>query len=291
MLERHPLSAAFPSMPAIEQDELTEDIERNGLIEPIMLYQGMVLDGWHRYQSCCMLEIEPAFTEYAGSDPVAYVISRNIHRRSLTGSQRAAAIVACSNWAKSGRPEKGEVTSSFSTKDSMAKAAGVSAKTIQQAKAAHSAGLGDAVKNGKLTVEQAAAIAKLPENQRPAAIENPKSVTKPVPPPAVEPDPVPEFEDEMISVSRSDYEEMLATLEELNQAQRDMEAVLMADDKIAAASVKIIQLESLNSALQARLNGELNKNAELIKIVKGKDKIIAKLEKELEAFKLEALPV
>jgi len=45
----------------------------------------------------------------------------------------------------------------------MAQAAQVSERTIRQAKAAQKAGLGDAVKDGKVSGRQAAEIAKLPE--------------------------------------------------------------------------------------------------------------------------------
>lgn len=295
MFERHPLSAAFPSMSPEEQNELTLDIELNGLRDPVVLYQGKILDGWHRYQSCVALCIIPDSIQFSGDNPVAYVISKNIHRRSLTGSQRAAAIVACSSWAKSGRPEKGEVASPFLANDEMAKAAGVSTRTIQHAKAATSAGLGDEIKNGNLTAEQAAAISKLPEEERQAAIDNPKLVNrerKPTPEPIPVPPPVDVSPPEdMITVSRADYEEMVDTLESLNQSQRELEEIFMADDKLVVAGARIKQLEGLNAVLQSRLNGELNKNAELVRIVNRKDKIIAKLEKSLEALQMEALPV
>jgi len=90
---------------------------------------------------------------------LAVFVCRNLHRRDLTPSQRAAAVVACCEWAKSGENrftrDRVELGSTLQpTNHEMAEAADVSVKTIQQAKAAHAAGLGDQVRDGKLTAER-----------------------------------------------------------------------------------------------------------------------------------------
>ena len=51
-MKQHPLSAAFPAMDAEEFSELVEDVRKNGLRTPILIMDGMVLDGWHRYTAC-----------------------------------------------------------------------------------------------------------------------------------------------------------------------------------------------------------------------------------------------
>lgn len=293
LFDRHPLSAAFPSMPASEQDELTLDIEKNGQREPIIIFDGMILDGWHRYNACNMLEIEPVVSNLPSDvDPVSYVISRNIHRRHLTSSQRAAAIVSCFAWSKAGdnqHTQSGVDAASIPlmSNSAMASMVGVSPKTIQRAKRAEEAGLTDAVKSGAISVEQAAIIAKLPESERAAAVENPPR-TKPATgvPPEV---PVPT--EETVTLSKSDYDELIALSEDMHASQQEMEAVLSADDKLSAAAAEIRSLNEQVRVLRSRLHGEQNKNSELIKIVKGKDKQIAKLEKELETYKLKDLPL
>lgn len=157
---QHPLSAAFPSMSTEDQQALAADIDKNGQREPITIFEGMVLDGWHRYGACQSLGIEVDERVLpADEDPVAFVKSRNLHRRHLTGSQRAAAIVACSEWHPAHRAKKGEPGSPFSNTD-MAREADVSTRTIQHAKAAHAAGLSADVRDGKVSAKQAAEMAK-----------------------------------------------------------------------------------------------------------------------------------
>ena len=152
MYLRHPLSAAFPSMSDEELDALIDDIDANGQREPVMLFEGMVLDGWHRYLACETLEIATVVSELpAYLDPRAYVISQNRHRRHLTPSQMAAAVVACNEWATPSDNQfskrAGDTVSPALTVPEMAKQAGVSERTIQRAKTAHEAGLGDAVRD------------------------------------------------------------------------------------------------------------------------------------------------
>ena len=48
-LKQHPLSAAFPPMTDSAFADFRADIAANGLRDPITLYNGEVLDGWHRY--------------------------------------------------------------------------------------------------------------------------------------------------------------------------------------------------------------------------------------------------
>ena len=104
--KQHPLSAAFPGLGEEEFRALTDDIDANGVREKIVIYDGMILDGWHRYSACMELSVKkPPMIEYEGDDPVGFVLSKNLHRRHLDASQRAFAIAQLSEWQeKSGRP-------------------------------------------------------------------------------------------------------------------------------------------------------------------------------------------
>jgi hypothetical protein len=88
----HPAAMLFPMMGEQELSDLADDIAANGLIEPIVLYHGEVLDGRNRLAACEMAGVEPHFAEVDGGvpSPTMYVLSKNLHRRHLTTSQRGA---------------------------------------------------------------------------------------------------------------------------------------------------------------------------------------------------------
>lgn len=86
----HPAATMFPLMHGVPLGELAADIAENGLIEPIVVYRGQILDGRNRLRACEMSEVEPRFTEWDGvGSPLAFVLARNLHRRHLNESQRA----------------------------------------------------------------------------------------------------------------------------------------------------------------------------------------------------------
>ncbi len=80
----------FPMMSDEELKALAEDIKQNGLLNPVVLYRGLILDGRNRLKACEIAGVEPCFVEFDGDNPVAFVISQNIKRRHLTTEQRAA---------------------------------------------------------------------------------------------------------------------------------------------------------------------------------------------------------
>lgn len=91
-LDIHGAALTMPPMSDEEFKEFKEDISGNGLIEPIVLFQGKVLDGRNRYNACKELGIEVWGRNWEGGmDPVEYVVAKNLHRRHLTPGQRAAA--------------------------------------------------------------------------------------------------------------------------------------------------------------------------------------------------------
>lgn len=89
----HPASRLFPPMTDDEFANLAKDIAEHGLEDDIVLLNGQILEGNHRYRACRETGIPPRFTVWDGDDPVAYVISKNMHRRHLTLAQKAAIAV------------------------------------------------------------------------------------------------------------------------------------------------------------------------------------------------------
>jgi hypothetical protein len=91
----HPLASTFPLMEGGEFTALIDDIRAHGLREPIILYDGMILDGRNRDRACREAGIAPQFREMpfgSRAEAAAYVISANILRRHLTGDQKRELI-------------------------------------------------------------------------------------------------------------------------------------------------------------------------------------------------------
>jgi ParB-like chromosome segregation protein Spo0J len=89
--DQHPIAMALMpgGMDETEFNAFCEDIEERGIIMPVTLYEGKVLDGWHRYRAAKRTGSAPKFIEYTGKDPAGYIASVNVHRRKLSSLQRA----------------------------------------------------------------------------------------------------------------------------------------------------------------------------------------------------------
>jgi hypothetical protein len=86
----HPACLAFPLLPDAELRELADDIKLRGLLNPVVVFRGQILDGRNRLAACEKAGVAPRFIEWSGSgSPVEWVISTNLHRRHLSASQRA----------------------------------------------------------------------------------------------------------------------------------------------------------------------------------------------------------
>ncbi len=63
----HPACLLFPKLGKDELDELADDIKTHGLRNPIVLYQGKVLDGRNRLAACEIAGVKPTFVEWSGN--------------------------------------------------------------------------------------------------------------------------------------------------------------------------------------------------------------------------------
>lgn len=102
--EYHPLANIFPLLEGVEFDEMCDSVEAIGLTNPIVLYEGKILDGRNRYRACLDRGIRPEFVPFGGTneDAAEYVAAGNIFRRNLTPSQRAMAMADLTqNWGLS----------------------------------------------------------------------------------------------------------------------------------------------------------------------------------------------
>ncbi|MDE0357674.1 MAG: ParB/RepB/Spo0J family partition protein [Gammaproteobacteria bacterium] len=136
-LKRHPLSAIWGDMPDREFRDLVADVEEAGIQEPIVLYEGKVLDGWHRTRAAIAagLSSVPAteFDPDRHGDPKRFVMRKNGLRRHLKAGERARAVVELFEWRPRGRPSLNDSNESVSESE-MAQAVNVSRSTIQRAK-------------------------------------------------------------------------------------------------------------------------------------------------------------
>ena len=90
--EEHEAARLFPMMEETALQQLADDIRANGLIEPIVLHDSKILDGRNRLAACQLAGVTPRFETASlnGTLPTVWVISKNLNRRHLTISQRAA---------------------------------------------------------------------------------------------------------------------------------------------------------------------------------------------------------
>lgn len=87
----HPVCLLFPAMSEEEQEALNADVKANGLREDIITFNGDVIDGRNRLLACNQMGVKPRFREWDGKGSlVEFVWSKNLHRRHLNPSQRAA---------------------------------------------------------------------------------------------------------------------------------------------------------------------------------------------------------
>lgn len=93
----HPAADVFPMMSDADLDALAADIKANGLNDPIAIHGNLILDGRNRLEACRRADVTPIYREVRTTNPVAYVISANIHRRHLEKNQRAAIAAELAN--------------------------------------------------------------------------------------------------------------------------------------------------------------------------------------------------
>lgn len=174
----HPLADLFPMIEGAEFKALVEDVRERGVQRPIVLLDGMVLDGRNRYLAAREAEVGYPVVDFTGSDPLRYVISENMRRRHLTDAQRAMVAARLAKLPPH-RPSTADLRTSMSAAEA-ARELSVSPRTVEAAKAVVRDGspeLVAAVDAGAVSVTAAAEVAKLPEERQAEIVaEGPKAV-------------------------------------------------------------------------------------------------------------------
>lgn len=242
---QHPLSAAFPAMSAEDYQSLKDSIEVNGVLNPITIYEGMVIDGWHRYRAANELAmICPAQELASFLDPVDFVVAQNKTRRHITVGQLALAVGSCRNWRSQGNQPKGAAAAPLVSEE--AKNLGISVRSLKAGiRVSNDAEpeVKQAVQNKTISLEQAEAISKLPAKEQAAAINKPlQKKAKPV-----APAPAPIVQAVEVPADPDEYTELDA-LREQN------------DDLKVALAVQHMDGSAENKAQAAELIAELRKD-------------------------------
>lgn len=167
----HPLAAVFPLLSGAPFDALVEDIQQNGLREPIWQHQdGRIVDGRNRWRACRDLGVDCPSNTFVGSDEqlLAFIVSMNLHRRHLDESQRsmvAARLATLKDGQRKSASPIGEATSQAEAAELL----NVGKRSIERARVVLDnavPGLVKLVDGGKLAVSAAADVAKLPTEKQ-----------------------------------------------------------------------------------------------------------------------------
>lgn len=162
--EFHPLANIFPLIEGPAFQELTADVQKHGVREPVWLLDGKILDGRNRYRAACAVGASFDVREYQGDDATAFVVSVNLHRRHLTESQRAMVAAKLANLER-GQSKSADMRISQVSQVDAAEMLSVGVKTIQLAKKVMQeapAPVRAAVEQGSMPVTVAAQVIALP---------------------------------------------------------------------------------------------------------------------------------
>jgi len=168
-------------------DELAIDIEERGLDEPILLYEGKILDGRNRYRACEKVGRVPRYETFEGTrkEALARGLASNLKRRHLDESQRAMVAAELANLPYGTNRYTRDIDASIEAPISQSEAAemlNVSRGSVQRAAAILKDGvpeLAKAVKQGKVAVGLAAGVAKLPKKRQKQFSDNVTAGEKP----------------------------------------------------------------------------------------------------------------
>lgn len=172
-MEAHEYAALFPMATEAELQEMAQDIKQRGLLNAIITLDGKILDGRNRARACEIAGVPARYQKYTGTDPLADVVSWNLHRRQLTTSQRAVVAVAIKPMfeerakarmsagggdKKSGKANSPDpIVDRGEAREQAAKAVNVGGRIVQDAEHVkeHAPDLYEKVKAGEITVNKA----------------------------------------------------------------------------------------------------------------------------------------
>lgn len=297
--EFHPLANIFPFMDKSAFSDLVDDVEKNGVHEPIWLFDGQIIDGRHRYKAAQQVGVACPTREYVGKDPVSFVLSLNLNRRHLNESQRGMVAANLANMPE-GRPEttariqavRPETTAQICavSQSDAAEKLNVSRRTVQQAvKLSKTAApeLVEQVAQGNVSIHAASKVANLPTEEQKEIVKGGAQAIKDAARPVQIPKVVDVTTDELEAL-REQIIELQANLKETLSDNEMMGRVFDADDRIQAAMNEAKRQKAIADNAERTLaakNGEYVERARAVTMWKGRAE---RAEKELAKMKLAA---
>lgn len=192
--ENHEAANIFP-MDEEHVDTLAKDIKDNGQQVAIELLGGKIIDGRRRYAACKVAGVTPRTRNVLTADPIAYVLSLNLHRRHLTPSQLsmvgARAREVYDRQAKERQSATGtapgrkktvvenlpQAMDSGKARDAVGKAVGVSGKSIDYATKVINNAVPEVIKavdEGRMAISTAAILSTEPPEVQVSEATKPK---------------------------------------------------------------------------------------------------------------------
>lgn len=177
--EQHEYGQLIPKMLSKQFAELHASIEQSGVLQPIKLYEGKVLDGWNRYNAVEDIQSNGRtvpgvvkFEQFEGTpeEALQYVLSTNLARRHIAEDKRVKLALSIREQMEKLKPE----ASSEELDAEAAKQAGTSKRTVQRATEVERKApeeVVEAMKEGKIKPSTALKLAKVDKKAAKKAIE------------------------------------------------------------------------------------------------------------------------
>lgn len=256
----HPLCTLFPRITGAEFDALVADIKANGLREPIIIHDGMILDGGNRYRACIEAGVEPAVMKFGGGNLVTYVLSANLHRRHLSPGQQAAIVASAQDWGRAQGDGKPGNLARLDTRADRAAVSGASDGTQKMADKVAKADPALAQQVGRGEISLPKAVEQI-TGKRPGS--KPAPEVKPVQPP-----PDADLHAEMLS-------DAMEALRDENESLRNQVAAMLFDgtdeekaeylDRLNHLTAENKRLEIMNRGLTEARDRVMRENVSLRK--------------------------
>lgn len=185
-LPAHPAAEFFPMLEGQEADDFNADIRLHGVNQAVTLIDvgdvRQVLDGRNRRRAAALAGQACPAELYVGSDPVRFVMQRNLRRRHLTDSQKAFAAAEAEGFTHGGRRVNDDGNADVIegrrpvaiTREEAAAMTGASVRNVARAAKIKKKGtpdLVDAVRQGRISVAAAVQTLDLPEADQKRVIE------------------------------------------------------------------------------------------------------------------------